>query len=51
LEHQQFFLPFLLFALATISQNRRKVQSVISKKAFSKLRNVGYVLGFSNTPD
>jgi hypothetical protein len=49
-EHQRFFLPFLLpallFALATISQNMRKVQSLISKKAFAKLRNVGYIMSF-----
>jgi hypothetical protein len=50
LEQQRFFIPFLLpallFALATISQNRRKEPPLISKKAFSKLRNVGLKYGF-----
>lgn len=45
LQEQRFLIPFLLngllFPSAIISQNRQKERSFISKKAVSKLRNVG----------
>ncbi|HWS84559.1 MAG TPA: hypothetical protein VN207_09910, partial [Ktedonobacteraceae bacterium] len=35
----------LFFARITISQNRQKEQAFLSKKPFSQLRNVGYMIG------